>query len=78
MRSALDEAFGSKFRPSVIEQRPFALYLHRDDGIGCNIFAQTASSTLNVPVNSNILGNLLGCYFFTIEWTVYFVALGYD
>lgn len=41
LRSALDEAFGSKYKQqSVIEQRPLALYLHRDDGIAQNIFAQ--------------------------------------
>lgn len=61
MRSALDEAFGSKFKPSVIEQRPFALYLHRDDGIGCNIFAQTV-------LCSDAISSLLNGQFILWPW----------
>lgn len=46
LRSALEEAFGNK--GSVIEQKPLAIYLHRDDGIACNIFAQNVRFSKNL------------------------------
>ncbi|CAD5210415.1 unnamed protein product [Bursaphelenchus okinawaensis] len=53
LRDAIDESFGISSKCPVMERRPFAIYLHNDDSVAANIFAQnvlcseTASALLN-------------------------------
>lgn len=76
LRSALDEAFGSNYKSSVMEQKPLAIYLHRDDGIACNIFAQNVfiPNTLHVLYQfvqvmcSDAISSLLNGQFIVFPW----------
>ncbi|KAI6183704.1 FAS-associated factor 1 [Aphelenchoides bicaudatus] len=61
LRESLDEAFGNKYKTSVLEQKPLALYLHRDDAIGCNIFAQNV-------LCSEAVSSLLNGQFLVYPW----------
>uniref|UniRef100_A0A1I8AX84 UBX domain-containing protein n=1 Tax=Steinernema glaseri TaxID=37863 RepID=A0A1I8AX84_9BILA len=60
LRSALREAFET---PDIMERRPLAIYLHDDNSIACNIFAEKV-------VCSSIVSDLLNAQYVTWAWDV--------
>jgi hypothetical protein len=78
LREALAESFDNKYKSSAMEQKPFALYLHRDDGIAGNIFAQNVKCFDPNNYLHICLGSLFGGRFVIAQRAVRSLGLGYD
>ncbi|CAD5214817.1 unnamed protein product [Bursaphelenchus xylophilus] len=63
LRDAIDESFGISRRAPAIERKPFALYLHNDDAVAANIFAQNV-------LCSETASAILGCQYTLWAWDV--------